>query len=334
MLSGPLWDYSLPTRIVRGPSPGGLHHALDGHPGAPLRLGPTGRCARHEAELDLPAPPAHNHAPGIVECPDGDLLVSWYRGSGERSRRMTWRSSGRGRRGEYRLGRAFLMADRPDFPDCNTAMMMGKSAYVRGFCHSSRDYLLRHCVTVAAVLALLVGSGVAPSRRTNTPPTSRRRSRRVRLGGGRTAAPADPGRVGPDRTKLPPGAHEARRRRRVPALIEELESGNHLFSWNAALILGELRDPRALDPLGRVASEQSRGDPLAASLALGRFDDPAALDPLVVQLLSGRSRESRRAAAFALGRLQPARRRRRSSSRSRARRSSRSTSPPRSSRSA
>ena len=93
----------------------------------------------------------------------------------------------------------------------------------------------------------------------------------------------------------------------VPRLIEELESGNHLFSWNAALVLGEVRDPRALDPLGRVVSEVSRGDPLAASLALGRYDDPAALDPLVVQLLSGRSRESRRAAAFAIGRLQIAR---------------------------
>ena len=37
-----------------------------------------------DAELIFPLHPQHNHAPGIVECPNGDLLVSWYRGSGER----------------------------------------------------------------------------------------------------------------------------------------------------------------------------------------------------------------------------------------------------------
>src|SRR4029079_19091111 len=89
----------------------------------------------------------------------------------------------------------------------------------------------------------------------------------------------------------------------VPELIGRLESGNQFFSWNAALILGELRDPRALDPLNRVVSEQSRGDPLAASLALGRYEDPAALDALVVQVLSGGSREARRAATRASGLL-------------------------------
>ena len=39
----------------------------------------------HSAELVFPLHKQHNHAPGIVECPNGDLLVSWYRGSGERS---------------------------------------------------------------------------------------------------------------------------------------------------------------------------------------------------------------------------------------------------------
>ena len=26
----------------------------------------------------------HNHAPAIIKCPNSDLVVSWYRGSGER----------------------------------------------------------------------------------------------------------------------------------------------------------------------------------------------------------------------------------------------------------
>ena len=32
----------------------------------------------HQAELVFPLHPKHNHAPGIVECPNGDLLASWY----------------------------------------------------------------------------------------------------------------------------------------------------------------------------------------------------------------------------------------------------------------
>ena len=39
---------------------------------------------RFSAELVFPLHHQHNHAPGIVECRNGDLLVSWYRGSGER----------------------------------------------------------------------------------------------------------------------------------------------------------------------------------------------------------------------------------------------------------
>ena len=37
-----------------------------------------------KAELIFPLHAEHNHAPGIVEYKNGDLLVSWYRGAGER----------------------------------------------------------------------------------------------------------------------------------------------------------------------------------------------------------------------------------------------------------
>ena len=39
--------------------------------------------AHYSAELIFPLHAAHNHAPGIVELPNGDLLATWYRGSGE-----------------------------------------------------------------------------------------------------------------------------------------------------------------------------------------------------------------------------------------------------------
>src|SRR5688572_31244121 len=37
---------------------------------------------RFAAELIFPLHYQHNHAPAIVECPNSELLVSWYRGSG------------------------------------------------------------------------------------------------------------------------------------------------------------------------------------------------------------------------------------------------------------
>src|SRR5690554_4907079 len=49
----------------------------------PGKADATEMTAVFEAELIFPLHDQHNHAPAIVECPNGDLLVSWYRGSGE-----------------------------------------------------------------------------------------------------------------------------------------------------------------------------------------------------------------------------------------------------------
>lgn len=79
--------------------------------------------ARFASELVFPLNAEHNHAPGIVECPNGDLLVSWYRGSGERSADDVRVLGSRLRKGSSsQWSEPFLMADTPGFPDCNTAM--------------------------------------------------------------------------------------------------------------------------------------------------------------------------------------------------------------------
>lgn len=78
----------------------------------------------YRESLVFPLHPKHNHAPGIVECPNGDLLVSWYRGSGERSSDDVAVYGARQRKGTNTWSEAFLMADTPGFPDCNTAMMV------------------------------------------------------------------------------------------------------------------------------------------------------------------------------------------------------------------
>ncbi len=76
------------------------------------------------AELVFPLHPKHNHAPGIVECPNGDLLCSWYRGSGERSADDVAVYGARLRKGSDRWSEPFVLADNPGFPDGNTALFI------------------------------------------------------------------------------------------------------------------------------------------------------------------------------------------------------------------
>src|SRR5579862_679085 len=78
----------------------------------------------YRAELVFPLRGEHNHAPGLVECPNGDLIASWYRGNGERSADNVAVYGARLRKGETQWSDAFLMADFPGFPDCNTCMMI------------------------------------------------------------------------------------------------------------------------------------------------------------------------------------------------------------------
>lgn len=76
----------------------------------------------YQAEYVFPFDKQHNHAPGIVECPNHDLLVSWYRGAGERQADDVAVYGARKRHGSDTWSEPFLMADIPGFPDCNTAM--------------------------------------------------------------------------------------------------------------------------------------------------------------------------------------------------------------------
>ena len=74
------------------------------------------------AELIFPLHDKHNHAPGIAELPGGELFVTWYRGSGERSADDVAVYASRRQAGESAWGEPFLLADTPGFPDCNTCL--------------------------------------------------------------------------------------------------------------------------------------------------------------------------------------------------------------------
>ena len=88
---------------------------------------------QHSAELVFPLNDQHNHAPGIVECPNGDMLVSWYRGSGERSADDVAVLGARRTASDSTWSEPFLMADTPGFPDCNTCMTIDRQGRLQLF---------------------------------------------------------------------------------------------------------------------------------------------------------------------------------------------------------
>lgn len=113
----------------------------------------------HAAELVFPLHNQHNHAPGCVECPNGDLLVSWYRGSGERNADDTAVYGARCKKGEGTWGDAFVMADRPGFPDCNTTMMIDGRGRLWLFWPTILANTWESCLTNFKVASDFAGAG-------------------------------------------------------------------------------------------------------------------------------------------------------------------------------
>jgi len=77
-----------------------------------------------ESELIFPLEHWHNHASCLVECPNGDLLVCWFHGSGERTADDVGVLGARQRKGTRRWSAPFLMADTPGYPDTNPTMFI------------------------------------------------------------------------------------------------------------------------------------------------------------------------------------------------------------------
>lgn len=77
----------------------------------------------YDAEQIFPPVATQTHAPGIVECANGDLIASWY---GDTHPGDSAVLGARKRRGEKTWSETFVLADRPNFPDCNTAMTIDR----------------------------------------------------------------------------------------------------------------------------------------------------------------------------------------------------------------
>ncbi len=77
-----------------------------------------------ESELIFPLEHWHNHASSIVEASNGDLIVCWFNGSGERQADDVKVEGARKRKGAAAWSARFTMADTPGYPDTNCTMFI------------------------------------------------------------------------------------------------------------------------------------------------------------------------------------------------------------------
>lgn len=78
----------------------------------------------HTGELIFPLEPWHNHGSCLVEAPNGDLIVCWFHGSGERTADDVKVEGARLHRGARAWSPRFTMADTPEYPDTNCCMFI------------------------------------------------------------------------------------------------------------------------------------------------------------------------------------------------------------------
>jgi predicted neuraminidase len=73
-------------------------------------------------EVLFPLEKWHNHSSSIVELPNGDLLVCWFHGSGERTADDVLIRGARWSAKNGKWSEPFLMADTPGFPETNPVL--------------------------------------------------------------------------------------------------------------------------------------------------------------------------------------------------------------------
>jgi predicted neuraminidase len=79
---------------------------------------------QHSAELIFPLEKWHNHSSSVVELPNGDLLVCWFHGSGERTADDVLIRGARWSHTTGKWSEPFLMADTPGFPETNPVLFL------------------------------------------------------------------------------------------------------------------------------------------------------------------------------------------------------------------
>jgi predicted neuraminidase len=81
---------------------------------------------QYSSELIFPPESWHNHSSSIVETPNGDLLVCWFHGSGERTADDVLIRAARWNRSRRAWSPPFTMADAPGFPETNPVLYIDR----------------------------------------------------------------------------------------------------------------------------------------------------------------------------------------------------------------
>src|SRR5690606_6577465 len=81
-----------------------------------------------EAAMEIFPPQAeHTHGSSIVALPNGDLLATWFQGSGERTANDVRIMGSRKAKSAPTWSAPFLMADTPGIPDCNPVLFLNSA---------------------------------------------------------------------------------------------------------------------------------------------------------------------------------------------------------------
>jgi predicted neuraminidase len=79
---------------------------------------------QYSAELIFPPEHWHNHSSSVVELPNGDLLVCWFHGSGERTADDVLINAARWNHVTGKWTEPFVLADTPGFPETNPVLFL------------------------------------------------------------------------------------------------------------------------------------------------------------------------------------------------------------------
>jgi hypothetical protein len=77
-----------------------------------------------QSEFIFPEQSQHVHSSSMVELSNGDLLCCWFQGSGERTANDVQIKGARLKKGETQWSEPFVLADTPNYPDCNPILFI------------------------------------------------------------------------------------------------------------------------------------------------------------------------------------------------------------------
>lgn len=105
-------------------------------------------------ELVFPPEPMHNHSSSIVETPNGDLLVAWFHGRGEKTDDTLVINGARRRKDADKWSKPFVMADNQNLPDQNSVLYIDPDGrlylwWISSLANTRETYLLQYRTATA-----------------------------------------------------------------------------------------------------------------------------------------------------------------------------------------